>query len=53
MPKPVWEQNAEDADTEYEVKADSFLDWLKASKWTAALLVGLAVIIVVMVVKIL
>ena len=47
MPTPIWKEKAEEINVEADAQADSFLDKLKASKWTAAILLGAAVIVIV------
>ena len=47
MPTPIWKEKAEEINVETDAQADSFLDKLKASKWTAAILLGAAVIVIV------
>ncbi len=51
MPTPIWKDKAEEemekVNAEMDTQADSFLDKLKASKWTAAILLGAAVIAIV------
>ncbi len=51
MPTPIWKDKAEEemekVNAEMDTQADSFLDKLKASKWTAAILFGAAVIVIV------
>ncbi|MEO6825323.1 MAG: hypothetical protein ABI167_11495 [Nitrosospira sp.] len=51
MPTPIWEEKAkeeiETVNLKADAQADSFLDKLKASKWTAAILLAAAVIAIV------
>ena len=49
MPTPIWKEKAEEMNVEADARADSFLDKLKASKWTGAiLLAGAAIVIVIL-----
>ena len=47
MPTPIWKEKAKEVNVEADFQADSFLDKLKASKWTAAILLAGAAIVVV------
>lgn len=49
MPTPIWKEKAKQVNADADFQADSFLDKLKASKWTGAILfAGAAVVIVIL-----
>ncbi len=49
MPIPKWDKTKE-VNAEADLKADSFLDDLKRSKWTAAILLGAVVAAIISIV---
>jgi hypothetical protein len=49
VPTPIWKEKAEDLNVKADAQADSFLDKLKGSKWTGAILMaGAAIVIVIL-----
>jgi hypothetical protein len=47
VPTPIWKEKAEELNVKADAQADSFLDKLKASDWTAAILAGAAAVVIV------
>jgi|GEM_PF-1838608 len=52
-PTPIWKNKVEEINLKADAEVDSFLDKLKASKWTAAILLCAAVIVIVVLIKLL
>jgi hypothetical protein len=49
VPTPIWKEKAEELNVKADAQADSFLDKLKGSKWTGAILMtGAAIVIVIL-----
>jgi len=52
-PTPIWKNKAEEINLKADTEADSLLDKLKASKWTATILLGAAVVVIIILVRML
>jgi len=52
-PTPIWKNKVEEINLKADAEADSLLDKLKTSKWTAAILLCAAVIVIVVLIKLL
>ena len=50
-PTPIWKSKVEEINQKADTEADSALDKLKASKWTAAILLGVAVVVIILLVR--
>lgn len=50
-PTPIWKNKAEEINLQADTEADSFLDKLKASKWTAAILLGAAAAVIILLIR--
>jgi hypothetical protein len=50
-PTPIWKSKAEEINLKADTEADSLLDKLKASKWTGAILLGAAVVVIILLVR--
>ncbi len=49
-PTPKWKEKAKEVNTDADLKADSFLDDMKRSKWTGAILLGSVVAVIISIV---